>query len=255
MKQEFDAMQSVFAPLIVKFVMPRLSDDMALSLDTARAIAGQRIESLPVPQRDRYIPYNDELPAKPLNKALLANSCFALVQILLSCLAYQPASLSKSWARTLGSVIPVQFLNATIRDYAPFRGTPLDGLLLPPITILPFIPIVFIWTLEAHRRGNIGSLWSWYVQMAPQPLYQEQLSHRVQANHPDLYRCIFSTRASQGPSCILPPVASHLIWEHVHFRIGTTSTNLSRQCRCPCYLDCLSHGPHASIYGAGYSRN
>lgn len=169
MKQRFDAMQSVFAPLIVKFVMPRLSDDVALSMDSARAITGQRIESLPMPQRKRYVPYNDELPATPLNQTLLVNSCFALAQSVLCFLAYLPASSPESWARDLASIIPKRYLDAIIGASVPPRGIQTDRLPLPPMSLFSFIPVVFIWTLEAHRRGNIGSPWSWYVQTAPQP--------------------------------------------------------------------------------------
>jgi hypothetical protein len=84
-------MQGIFAPLAVKFIIPNLTDDQALAMDSARAVTGQRIEALPVPVGDRYVPYNDELPAKPLQKtSLMVNSCFAGFQLLLSMAAYVP---------------------------------------------------------------------------------------------------------------------------------------------------------------------
>jgi hypothetical protein len=160
MKQRADAMESVFAPLTVRFVIPNLTHDEALSMDTARAIAGKHIESLPMPQRDRYIPYNDELPTKPLNKAYIINSGFALVQLLLFYLA---ASTTKSRATTLGRVVPDRYLNAVADYYDPTHGTLVDGLSHPLFSGTSFIPVILIWILEGHRRGNIGSLCSWYV--------------------------------------------------------------------------------------------
>jgi hypothetical protein len=163
MKQRADAMESVFAPLTVRFVIPNLTHDEALSMDTARAIAGQRIESLPMPRRDRYIPYNDELPAKPLNKAFLIDFSFALVQLLLSYLAFLPSITTKYRAATLGNVVPDRYLNAIVDYYAPTHGSLADGLSHAPLSGTFFIPIILVWILEGSRRGNVGALCSWYV--------------------------------------------------------------------------------------------
>ncbi|KAM3073525.1 hypothetical protein ACMFMG_004581 [Clarireedia jacksonii] len=165
MKQKADAMESIFAPLTVKYIIPNLTHDEALSLDSARAIAGQRIKSLPMPQRDRYIPYNDELPVKPLKKTFPINTCFALVQLLLFNLAFSPSGTSKSWASALGTVAPERYLNPVLDYYASTSKMPIDGLSQPLASGIYIIPIILIWILEGHRRGNIGSLCSWPVTL------------------------------------------------------------------------------------------
>ncbi|KAK7756873.1 hypothetical protein SLS62_000889 [Diatrype stigma] len=163
MLQQFDAMESVLSPLIVRFVIPNLTDDAALSVIGVNASQGQRVEALPVPQRDRYVPYDDELPAKPLKTALAVNFAFALVHLLVLYLAFFPGKLSETWATTLGKVVPERYTDAVVNYFALNSGRSTEGPIQPQDSVIAFIPVILIWILEGHRRGNLGSLWSWYV--------------------------------------------------------------------------------------------
>lgn len=161
--QSFDAMESVFAPLVVRFVIPNLTDDAALAIVGEHTLQGQRIESLPVPQRDRYVPYDDELPAKPLKSVPIGKACSILLYSLLFYLACLKSSTSGSFTNPIGIVLPKHYLDTIIDYYTPRGRRRGDGQLYSPSSVISFIPIILIWNLEGHRRGNIGSLGSWYV--------------------------------------------------------------------------------------------
>lgn len=168
--QKFDAMESIVAPLIVKYVVPNLTDDAALSTLGVNAAGGQRIKALPVPKRDRYVPYDDELPEPPLRNrtATLVTSSFALLQLLLLYSAYHPNSPPGSWFRTLNNAKPEQFTPHSILSHWILKGGGSTDVPLPLSgSVAFFIPITLIWSIEAHRRGNIGSPWSWYVLKLP----------------------------------------------------------------------------------------
>ncbi|KAK6210531.1 putative secondary metabolism biosynthetic enzyme [Pestalotiopsis sp. IQ-011] len=159
--QKFDAMESAIAPLIVKFVVPNLTDDAALATIGVNAAQGQRIESLPMPRRDRYIPYDDEKPAKPLNLLFTIGTFFVFVQLLLFCLAYFPISTSKHWFKALGSGALEPYIEDVVKYFTPTSGRPAEAQSTSPVSVMPFMPVLLIWALEGHRRGNLGSPWSW----------------------------------------------------------------------------------------------
>lgn len=158
-------MQGMLAPLAVKFIIPNLTDDQALAMDSARAVTGQRIEALPVPVRDRYVPYNDELPAKPLQKAsIIVNSYFAGVQLLLFMAAYMPLSTSVSWIGNFRGLIHENYLNAFVYHLVQARADSSTNRVSQfTLSLILLTPIFLLWLLEGFRRGNLGSPWSWYV--------------------------------------------------------------------------------------------
>lgn len=165
--QQFDAMESVLAPLMVKFVIPNLTDDDTLAIVGGNVVQAQRIESLPVPKRDRYVPYDDELPAKPLKNAfIIAKVGFILLYSLLFYQAYSPAGASEFLTKTLGTALPGRYIDALIHHNALAGETSSDEQLYSLSSVLFFVPMILIWTIEGHRRGNIGSLGSWYVPPA-----------------------------------------------------------------------------------------
>ena len=177
--QSFDAMEGVFAPLVVRFVIPNLTDDAALAIVGGNTVQGQRIESLPVPQRDRYVPYDGELPAKPLKNVPIGKACSILLYLLLFYLACLISSTSGSFTNPMGIALPEQYLDAIVDYYAPTGRRSRDGQLHSPSSVISFIPIILIWNLEGHRRGNIGSLGSWYVYKSSHFIIAIELIHDV----------------------------------------------------------------------------
>ncbi|KAL9622089.1 MAG: hypothetical protein Q9160_003588 [Pyrenula sp. 1 TL-2023] len=159
--QQFDAMESILAPLIIRFAIPNLTDDDALAIVGVNCVQGQRIESLPVPKRDRYVPYDDELPAKPLKNGLVVKACFGFLHLILFYAAFRPESASETFYKALSTVLPERYVDTLVNLIAPAAGTSSNGQSHPASFGLSFIPLILIWTIEGHRRGNIGSLASW----------------------------------------------------------------------------------------------
>lgn len=164
--QSLDAMESVFAPLVVRFVIPNLTYDSVLAIVGENCVQGQRIESLPVPQRDRYVPYDDELPTKPLKNALVMKACFILTYLMLFYLAFQASSASEYFTKTLGIVLPERYTNALVDRNSTNGETSRNRQSHLVSSVIFLIPIILIWTIEGHRHGNLSSLGSWYVSRA-----------------------------------------------------------------------------------------
>ncbi|PCD38655.1 hypothetical protein AU210_007122 [Fusarium oxysporum f. sp. radicis-cucumerinum] len=166
-KQKVDAMQGIFAPLAVKFIIPNLTDDQALAMDSARAVTGQRIEALPVPVGDRYVPYNDELPAKPLQKtSLMVNSCFAGFQLLLSMAAYVPLCTLVSWISIFRGLLHENYLESLVHHLVQAReNSSINRASHFMLSLILLTPVSRLWSLEGFRRGNLGSLWSWPITL------------------------------------------------------------------------------------------
>lgn len=161
--QSFDAMESIFAPVAVKFVIPNLTDDAALSIVGANTVQGQHIESLPIPLRDRYIPYNDELPAKPLKNMSIFKFFAAAIYLLLLYMVYPVPSTFESRGDPRSIAYLGQSFDTLIVDSTVTLKNTSGRLLHSTSTVIPLIPTIILWNLEGHRRGNSRSLGSWYV--------------------------------------------------------------------------------------------
>ncbi|KAK7745573.1 hypothetical protein SLS53_003073 [Cytospora paraplurivora] len=154
--QEFDAMQSLLAPLLVKFVVPNLTDDAALNIIGENVLGGQRVEALPIPRRPRYVPYVDELPARPLNDLCVGKVFSAVVQsgFALPLIMANIPKLFKSTPCHLDSYLKHYTHAATVSGETSCSAQS---------CMVALIPIVLIWNTEGFRRGNTKSLGSWCV--------------------------------------------------------------------------------------------
>ena len=162
MLQQSDAMESPLAPLIVKYLVPHITDDAALAIVGVNAAGGQRIESIPMPTRHRYVPYDDELPAKPFEGGFIVNLGFALAQMLLFYLASQTAGRSGILNSFQGNATVEPYADTVLKYLLPDDGESVDkSLWLHQPSLLSCLPIMLIWNLEGYRRGNKGSLWTW----------------------------------------------------------------------------------------------
>ncbi|KAI0600328.1 FAD binding domain protein [Biscogniauxia sp. FL1348] len=55
----------LLSKVVWEYVGPMLGEELGLSFFSTPIVGGARIEKLPIPHRERLIPYADELPAKP----------------------------------------------------------------------------------------------------------------------------------------------------------------------------------------------
>ncbi|GAP90730.1 putative FAD binding domain protein [Rosellinia necatrix] len=153
--QEFDAMQSLFSPLLAKFVIPHLTDDAMLALVGDNTTQARCIESFQVPRRPRYVPYEDELPADILKDVWIVR-----VFVVLWYLVY-----------FLYSVTPQYFIHPTyimkcIHAASQWHSsipTIASGKTNPLAFEISLFPMIFIWNVEGYRRGNRRTIGSRHV--------------------------------------------------------------------------------------------
>jgi hypothetical protein len=205
-------MQGIFAPLAVKFIIPNLTDDQALAMDSARAVTGQRIEALPVPVGDRYVPYNDELPAKPLQKtSLMVNSCFAGFQLLLSMAAYVPLCTLVSWINIFRGLLHENYLESLVHHLVQAReNSSINRASHFMLSLILLTPVSLLWSLEGFRRGNLGSLWSWYV-ISHSLLFDCRFLTSIKAYHVVSYSRTGNRRSTEGHPSLLSVLDAQLI--------------------------------------------
>lgn len=161
--QSVDAMESVFSPLIVKFVIPSLTDDAALAIVGANTVKGQRIKPLQVPKRARYVPYDDELPSKPLRNLAVSKACVITLYMVLLYLAHLVPSASGSIFDIIGNELPKGYIDPIIHNHTTIGETSESQVFHSLSSVMSLIPAILIWNLEGRRRGNIRSVGSWYV--------------------------------------------------------------------------------------------
>lgn len=156
--QQLDAMESIFSPLIVRYVLPNLTGDAFFSPVSTNVVQGPRCDFLPVPERDRYVPFDDELPSKPLGHFHVGTAIFIFLYALLFYLAWVPWSESVSWAMPQHLGQHEHRLTTNTTDCLPDSPTPTEETVLPMVLVAP---VIVMWTIETSRLGNKQSLGSW----------------------------------------------------------------------------------------------
>lgn len=182
MMQSFDSLDILIAPLIAKFVIPNLTDDMALQVVGLDTVEGTRLESFPMPKRPRYLPFTDELPTKPMKDVwflkaftallfsfILYLSWFVLKDPGISCNGLSGTALQRvytgiAWIdQRLADTVQVAYI-------ATHRENPCQKLQVAYF-MASLLPTILIWTIEGHRQGNHLSLASWSVYVNPCSIY------------------------------------------------------------------------------------
>lgn len=154
--QEFDAMQSLFAPLLVKFVLPNLTDDAAMNIIGENVLGRQRVEALPMPRRPRYVPCVDELPVRPLNDLRVGKVIGAIPQLGLA--------VSLIMGNFLKPFKDAPYhLDSYLKHYTHAATASGEASCSTQSCRVALIPVVLIWNIEGFRRGIIESLGSWCV--------------------------------------------------------------------------------------------
>ncbi|KAL8335607.1 hypothetical protein RB601_008592 [Gaeumannomyces tritici] len=168
-QQDFNAPSGALGFLGIRVAPWLLSEEIMTELQLHLAVDAVRIEALPVPFHPHYIPWTDELPAKPIKHSWVPRAVVALVLLGLTYAA--------GYGITGVKTVPESFLGHPFRDfYTGQQG--IDNLLdlltrvfslvvgspslenrLQVIYFLAILtPMVLIWMVEAHRRGNLQSI-------------------------------------------------------------------------------------------------
>ncbi|KAF9768230.1 hypothetical protein IL306_014487 [Fusarium sp. DS 682] len=171
--QQIQAMETPFLATIGPILARVLSTQTVLQLDGQKVVGATRINSISIPQREHTIPFNDELPAKPLPMRWLPVGLGVISQGALFRLANQ----------ILGSLqIPTTFGGEPLVKH--YTGVKLLDKILPALVAvfgvplasnnqaanlqwISFTPLLFSttldWTLESYRVGSKGLVTSFTI--------------------------------------------------------------------------------------------
>ncbi|KAF5708528.1 zeaxanthin epoxidase chloroplastic [Fusarium mundagurra] len=165
--------QAMATPLlaIIAPILARLSNTQIILQVVARKVIGAtRINSIPVPQRDHTIPFNDELPSQPLSWSWLLTGLGVLSQAAIFRLALQilrPLEIPNAFG---GEPLVKHYTGLITLDNILTRlvaifGVPLaSGNEAANLQWISFTPLLLSttldWTLESYRVGSKGLLTS-----------------------------------------------------------------------------------------------
>lgn len=135
-----------------------------------------RVERLPVPFRRRFLPFADELPAKPIKSLRLPRLGAALIMMALVFTAGHaivpldglPDTFMGWPFRSTFTSNPVidKLMLLLTQTFAAALSSPIPEQYLQMVYFLPMLaPLVLIWAVEANRRGHqqtiLGTLLTW----------------------------------------------------------------------------------------------
>ncbi|KAH7016712.1 hypothetical protein EDB80DRAFT_826985 [Ilyonectria destructans] len=170
-QQQNDALETPFLALMAR-VLPRImSQELTLQLGSNKLVGATRLEMVSVPNRGHLIPFDDELPAKPLGSTWLPTSLAAICQCSLYWLSNKillPLEAPQSFA---GAPLRQQYLGIGVLDkllstLVSIFGVPLAGSnRAQKLQLIYFAPVIFSsivdWTIESYRAGADGLLISY----------------------------------------------------------------------------------------------
>jgi hypothetical protein len=174
-RQALDAFEDPITSTIVQgLITPLLGNEFAFNLMGRGMVGASRLEDLPVPSRVRAVPFNDELPAKPLPDSLSSTVRWAFIGsmglvLFITRKAFRlPLSRVGGWGESESIVISwlgkgpgSGYLNMLV---SVFSFPILDEEPSARLHLLNFLPqlisLLLVYTIEGYRLGNQGSLFT-----------------------------------------------------------------------------------------------
>lgn len=132
-----------FSNLILKCVVPLLGLNVFVDVVVLACIKAPRIEKLPVPKRSRLVPFEDELPAAPIENA---------------CALWIPWALASG---LLGLLLGAATCHPSLLDQL-YGNKPAAGIVI----LTNLVPIFVAWLVESRRHGNNKCPLSLFVTLA-----------------------------------------------------------------------------------------
>ncbi|KAM0351752.1 hypothetical protein ACHAPU_002264 [Fusarium lateritium] len=168
--QQLQAMATPLLAIIAPVLARLITTPIAFQLSSQKFVGAPRINSFPVPKRDHTIPYDDELPAKPLSSGWLTTGFGILSQAALFRLASQvlprlkfPSTFGDEplLRHYTGSKVVDRILTILVAVF----GVPLTSdRKASLIQLISFTPLILSstldWTIESYRDGSQGLLTS-----------------------------------------------------------------------------------------------
>jgi hypothetical protein len=78
------------------------------------------------------------------------------------------------------------------------------------LSLILLTPVSLLWSLEGFRRGNLGSLWSWYV-ISHSLLFDCRFLTSIKAYHVVSYSRTGNRRSTEGHPSLLSVLDAQLI--------------------------------------------
>jgi hypothetical protein len=162
----------LLATVVWHFSLPLAGDDLIVSLFSDAIIDAARLEQLPVPKRDRIVPFTDELPAKPMSQsaAYLVRGCLCLGMVGLIWLASKslriPLENLGRWAGVSAISRPWSDVGqGLLRNLVSFFSFPVEGQPAGArVQLIYFIAQlaspVLLYTMDGYRLGSQSTLLS-----------------------------------------------------------------------------------------------
>ncbi|KLU91722.1 hypothetical protein MAPG_10239 [Magnaporthiopsis poae ATCC 64411] len=168
-QQDFNAPSGPLGFLAIRLAPWILSEETLTEMQLHLALDAVRVDGLPVPFRPHYIPWTDELPARPIRGSWIPRAVVGLTLLALSYAA--------GYGLKTPEDLPGSFLGHPFREF--FTGHQATDRLLTLLTqvfslavgsrspetrlqvtyfLLMLTPAVLIWVVEANRRGNLKTL-------------------------------------------------------------------------------------------------
>lgn len=148
-----DSFTSPMDEFVARHVTPNLDPVAGITGLMEDFVGGARLESAPVPFRPKMIPFNDELPSRPL-KSWVSKTMTALTALSLAAMAYQLTRAWEwgSWPALEDTTIPHSWVPDAV-------ASDLTRTLI--YHVLVYGTIFFMWSLDAQRAGNGSSVARW----------------------------------------------------------------------------------------------
>lgn len=145
-----------FAHLIVKHLLPLFGSTAFADIVVPICCAAPRIEGIPIPKRWHFVPFEDELPAKPIKGDLFRRVPWMLACSSLGGLVFAALGKKSIAAGTgvFSSVFQYWGTGGLLADLT--RQSPIGGL------VVNSIPTLSAWLIEGSRSGNSLNPLSWF---------------------------------------------------------------------------------------------
>ncbi|KAG6357457.1 hypothetical protein INS49_013334 [Diaporthe citri] len=171
-EQRFAAMDTPILELVSKYIAPIQSIDEKWDQWSKNIEGAHRLDILDAPKRPHAIPFNDELASAPLTSSYLpkiavAASLYGLLYIAQQTLVFGPGTvpqrlsfLGEDVKSTYTGVKPIDNLLSLLAwAFSEHVAGPDPNKRIQCLYFLVnLIPMIYIWTVEGYRNGNIKSL-------------------------------------------------------------------------------------------------
>lgn len=171
-EQRFAAMETPLLELFGRHVVPTLSIDEKWDPWASNIEGGHKLDILDVPKRPHAVPYHDELASAPLTssyfpKIAVAASLCGLLYVAQQALVLGPEAASQSGSflggagkSTYTGLASIdKLLSVLVWAFSEqVAGLDPNKRIQCLYFLVNLIPIIYIWTVEGYRNGNIKSL-------------------------------------------------------------------------------------------------